>query len=312
MKDVLKVVYNDDSISFWNLSINESKLRCYDSDLTIENVDTQSLESIRYCINNSEAIKYDNLILKQAVDIIDISNSAKYYPRIFRPCQKKPHSFYNSLQQFDLSLLGNEKPINKEHLVKSLLQLSILVERLSSIFKTVYPHETNLECYGFEIRNLLILSCTELESQFRGILNSNGYKIKKGGDLGSKDYVKLNSVLKLREYSIGLADYPSIESQPFKGWDSHAPTKSLEWQSGYNSVKHDNLINFKSGTLKSAIEATSACFIILVAQFGLEVVLNSLESKTFFNVKLLPSWSKEEFYFTSLFNKAWVRKNVEF
>ena len=53
-------------------------------------------------------------------------------------------------------------------------QLKTLTRQLDRICQTVHPAEETLSAYGHEIRNLLILACTEAEMHWRGILVANG------------------------------------------------------------------------------------------------------------------------------------------
>ena len=46
-------------------------------------------------------------------------------------------------------------------------QLHALTQQLEKICRVVHPKETNFQAYGHEIRNVLILACTELESQWK-------------------------------------------------------------------------------------------------------------------------------------------------
>lgn len=62
----------------------------------------------------------------------------------------------------------------KDYLASARSQLTSLARKLETICQTVQPSEKNLDVYGHEIRNLLILAATEAEMHWRGILTANG------------------------------------------------------------------------------------------------------------------------------------------
>ena len=87
-----------------------------------------------------------------------------------------------------------------------------------------------LDTYGHEIRNLLILACTEIEAHWRGILNAN--RVKKDR-YTTVDYVSLLDAMRLDKFSVNFPRYPWLRSRrPFEGWTSAAPTQSLRWYDG--------------------------------------------------------------------------------
>jgi hypothetical protein len=155
--------------------------------------------------------------------------------------------------------------------------------------------QETLAVYGHEIRNLLILSATEAEMHWRGILVANGAQAQR---LNSNEYVKLNEPLKLIEYQVTFRDFPGLQPiQPFAGWSKEEPTRSLGWYDAYHGVKHNRESEFQRGTLRHAFEAVSACIVLLVAQFG-PVALNAELSNA---VGLTaPDWSVEEMYLAKL------------
>ena len=179
----------------------------------------------------------------------------EFWPRIF-----SGHNSENSSTEF---FLGAR-------------QLEILFDGLIRIFRFVEPERDNLDVFGLEIRNLLILSCTELEAQFRGILKANNYnfQIKRStGEIqaSTKDYVKLLLHMRLIEFEIDFPLYPSLSGRrPFEGWDKDNPTKSLDWYDSYNATKHDRETNLRVASLTHAVDAISACIVIFAAQYGVQ------------------------------------------
>lgn len=80
-------------------------------------------------------------------------------------------------------------------------QLSLLVERLENIFKTVNPDSDNLNVHGPEIRNLILLAATEAEAQMKGVLKANNYTTNKK-HWNTNDFARLKAPLKLDNYSL--------------------------------------------------------------------------------------------------------------
>jgi hypothetical protein len=185
-------------------------------------------------------------------------------------------------------------------------QLTSLTRQLDRICQTVHPVEETLATYGHDIRNLLILTCTDIEMHWRGVLKSNGGLTKYNGtkfddkDYKTSSYVKLLKPMRLDEYTVKFPKYPWLTHfKPFQGWDSSRSSESLPWYMSYNAVKHDRENEFKQATLRSAFEAISACIIMIVAQFGLGWVRNhGAEINTYYQFLENPQWGIHESYYT--------------
>jgi hypothetical protein len=122
-----------------------------------------------------------------------------------------------------------------------------------------------MSTYGHEVRNLLVLACTEVEAQWKAILTANHYQAT--GRFNTNDYIKLLLPLHLADYSARSAQFPWMAAEkPFAGWDASQATGSLPWYDAYNAVKHDREANFSRATLSHAFTAVAACHILLIAQ----------------------------------------------
>ena len=154
-----------------------------------------------------------------------------YFPRIARPIIPGPPNLAKQ-RGWQPSWAGNKNAI-----ASAKVQLSTLVRQLERICETVHPEEPNLEVYGYDIRNLLILACTEVESHWRAVLKANGVS---RGRWTTREYVGLADAMKLNEFAISFPDYPWIEPvAPFKDWDERNSTRTLPWYDAYNAAKHD-------------------------------------------------------------------------
>lgn len=250
-----------------------------------------------------------------------------YYPRIYKPIYCGTLNEYHILSSRDYDnrtkyeeyiLVKDHKddyfgrlPINTSHLLRSLEQLSSLVEMLKQIFRTVYPSPRNEGSYGFDIRNLIILACTEFEVQIKGILKENNIRsISKR--YTTKDYVKLMKELKLTSYSVSFSYYPELKPiKPFELWEVSNPTKSLFWYDSYNRIKHDRESAFEESSLNVLINSISVCFIILLAQYGERKEIKEITSG-FWNIVEKPIWHHwNEMYTIPYYEKEWQIKPLK-
>jgi hypothetical protein len=174
-------------------------------------------------------------------------------------------------------------------------QMHALIQQLEQISRVVQPIDSNFQAFGHEIRNVLILACTEVEAQWKAILKTHGVDAD-----NTKDYVKLASPMKLSEYTVEFPYYPWISAiRPFGNWHSgtKTPTKDLRWYDAYNNVKHDRESNFKQASLGHAFEALTGFFVMLCAQYGWDFALTGdAASRAFLRLKGHPQWSFSEYY----------------
>jgi hypothetical protein len=224
-----------------------------------------------------------------------------YYRRMARPIL--------DLGQSPGSNPGTELDMTFVAIARS--QLSVLTRQLDRICQTVHPTVETFETFGHDIRNLLILSCTEVEAHWRGVLKANGIQKEQ---FNTKDYVRLSPVMKLHEYAVSFPGYPWLKPiQPYSGWhNSSNPTQDLKWYHSYNAVKHDREMEFEKATLRHAFEAISACVVMLVAQFGaLDGSYRSAEPLSFFHISALPTWSPADVYIPP-YGGEWTAVNFAF
>jgi hypothetical protein len=229
----------------------------------------------------------------------------QYYPRIYRPFMRNCGRFkwldsFAMMEASDIEYLTNEHgnfppvPIDKSTYLKALSQLALLSDRLARVFRTVEPELMNLDVYGHEIRNLLIITCTEVEAQWKSILKANNYSTTK--TYSTNDYVKLLTPLRLADYEIEFPLYPGIPPVcPFASWDLNKPTRSLGWYDAYNATKHDREMHFSRATISNVVNALAACSILLIAQFGKRETWKN-ELQEFFRFIKVPTWKPEDMY----------------
>jgi hypothetical protein len=145
---------------------------------------------------------------------------------------------------------------------------------MHNVFRYVEP-SGNPGAYGHEIRQLLILGCTEVEAQCKAVLRANSYqkRVRNGTTVGEdrwniKDYFKVARPLLLSGHKLKVRGHPDLPVlDPFERW-SGATFTPLAWYQAYNDVKHDREKNFSKATLSATVEAMAAIHVLVTAQFG--------------------------------------------
>lgn len=186
--------------------------------------------------------------------------------------------------------------IDDQEYYNRLNQLEILIDDLYSVFKVVAPHPDNWDVYGHEIRNIIILACSEVDSMMKNILEKN-MMTKKGLFFNTNDYIQLLNPLRLVEYTLSFNRYALLGNfSPFLKWDIKEPTKSLDWYTAYNQIKHDRENNFASANLKMAINSIMAYAVLLIAQYGYRNYLWNEKLAKVICIKQEPSWDIRDVY----------------
>lgn len=183
----------------------------------------------------------------------------QYHPRIARPMDQHPHS---------MPMAPNFSSVDRHEIYGTARHFASLVEALDTVLETVEPSEENFSCHGNRIRNLIMLTCTECENQFRGVLRENGL-VKHNDRFDTRSFALLKRPMRLDEYSVKFEEMPWLGTfAPFKRWDLEAATTSLEWYDAYNAAKHDRTKHLQRANLRTAFEALAALWILISAQYG--------------------------------------------
>lgn len=197
-----------------------------------------------------------------------VLDPGSYYPRIWRG-RYLPNNPLSSHRHIPSG--SHEHGHGGRAFNQTVVAASNLFDGLLDLFRVVEPVDANRGTYGHRIRDLLILSCTEIEANWRSILVAN-YPATPRARVSTNDYVKLVEPLFLFQWSANLVHYSDFsELSPFDGWNSSHPTKSLPWYDAYNAVKHDREENFARATLEQLIASMGALHILISAQWGPEV-----------------------------------------
>lgn len=242
-----------------------------------------------------QELSFRNPLIKSEVKTLK-TKLGKYYPRIWRGLYLADKFFcYNPI---------NPRSTYGSIYVRSNVAASSLYEHLQDIFKYVEPATVNLDVFGNKIRELLILTCTEVEASWRAILEKNSRRKK--DRYTTKDYIKVREPLRLDEWSVELLDYPDLGTfSPFITWQATDPTKSLAWYEGYNAVKHHRETEFAQASLKNLIDAVAAVHVLQAAQWGPEMydrMFGNLRSP--FMTTQFPTFALSDLYVPTLDGQA--------
>jgi len=220
-----------------------------------------------------------------------------YFPRIVRP-------IYGETTIQTGQTLKNVWDHNYLRAIRK--QEEILIELIESIFRNIHPHKDNYNVYGHQIRNLIILATTEVESSLTAILQANNVQ-PINRHYTTQDYVRIKNILRLEEFEVSLLHYPWLQPfSPFRGWHEDRPTQSLTWYNAYNKIKHYRENEFKEAILLHSINALIAVHILLIAQFG-----NWATYNPYFKFNNEPCWPREELYISPEQPDEWEPVNVD-
>jgi hypothetical protein len=199
-----------------------------------------------------------------------------YHPRIWRGTfdPNRLHC-YNAVDA--RSVYGNEY-------MRTNIAASSLFDQMQDLFRCVEPSAANIKTFGNRIRELLILTCTEVEAGWRAVLDQNSVAPK--DRYTTSDYIRVKEPLRLSEWEVTLQDYPDAGTfAPFKNWSAPDTTRSILWYEAYNAVKHHRDAQFSQASLGNLIEAVAAVHILQVAQWGPEIY------NRFFGSNSSPFWT---------------------
>ena len=238
-----------------------------------------------------QKLSFRHPLIKKEVEILK-TEIGKFYPRIWRGLYMPNRMFcYNPI---------NSRSTYGSIYIRSNVAATGLYEYFQDISKYVEPLTANINVFGNKIRELLILTCTEVETNLRAILDENCGK--KGSRYTTKDYIKLKKPLRLDDWSVELRDYPELGVfSPFKSWQITDPTKSLSWYEGYNAVKHHREVEFAQASLRNVINALAAVHVLQAAQWGPEIydrMFGNLRSP--FMVTQIPTFALGDLYVPTL------------
>src|SRR4051812_47126309 len=81
---------------------------------------------------------------------------------------------------------------------------ALLQEDLLTLFEYVEPADQNRDTYSLRTYELLLRTCTEVETNFKAIFEANGYKRRR---VDMKDYWKIGRSHFLYDYDVRVHDW---------------------------------------------------------------------------------------------------------
>lgn len=243
---------------------------------TLPNIQDEELALSALHMLNANAVAIDIATIQRSLVAV-----GEYYPRMWRgfgvgasrsitPHERCDYRYYRAM-------------------IQSVAAASSLLAEFISLFVYIEPHTKNYDTFGVRIRELLILACTEVEANWRGVLDAHQVKPERQY-FTTKDYSKLSVPLKLNEWKVVIKYQPDLGTiMPFENWSRGDPTKTIDWYKSYNLVKHDRVGNMELANLFNLYSAMGALFVMQVAQWG-PFAFEKLELKSPFNIVQAPQF----------------------
>ena len=182
------------------------------------------------------------------------------YYRIYRPSIR-----HNSFDNLTSGYVRDVQFIPEAERMSMLMAARLIVDDFEQLFEFIEPHTSNENVFSHRIYELLLRTCTEVESCCKGILHANDHAAN-----SMDDYKKIEQATHLSDYVVQYTNwFPSHYSvQPFSSW---ATGGSLSWYKAYNDVKHNRWQNFTQANLKNLLDAISGLLCVIYTQIGDEV-----------------------------------------
>ena len=249
--------------------------------------------------------QFNNLGFKYKVVIRKSRHfSGEYYNHIYRPIfSYKLQKVHPVIKRKPFKQEFEDLPIiDREEYIRYVRQLEIIMSDLADVFKVVEPSNDNFKVFGNALRNIIILSCTEIDAMMKNIMKSNGCSKER---FSMNDYIILKDILKLKEYELSIDFFESLGAfSPFKRWNKNKPTASLSWYDAYNKIKHDRDQNFPLANLRNAINSIIAFAILLLAQYGWNNSIWERKFSNVFKIKKYAKWEIEDFYIPFIYDSS--------
>jgi len=229
----------------------------------------------------------------------------KPYYGIYRPfITKKGLREYDYLTEVDFFVSKGQH----------IMAYYMIAEDIKKVFEYIEPVPAHGKVYSHRLFELLLRTCTEIESIFTELLAQHEYKKQKGmsknDNLNMKHYFELEKYMRLSQYTVAFRTFTIT---PYAEWQGIG-YKALKWYKDYNNVKHSRFNQFKYSSLKNVMEAFSGLYILLYSQFDFYAdapyqdagitafeydegyILGNLAYSKLFSIENKPKWTDTEKY----------------
>lgn len=227
---------------------------------------------------------------------------------INKPFKRTYRPFINERGSSKFYIFHTDYAIAPEHYIRAFL---LLQKDFLTLLDFIEPSDGNLSTYSFRTYELLLRVCTEVEANFKAILEENGYKNNKN-NWDMSDYKKVNESHKLSQYKVKIPIWDGDNSirTPFIVLNNN---KSPNWWKAYNNSKHNRHTKFKEASFSNLLDAISALVVLISAQFlsftftknNYDVLYSTLNYEIddydetvgeFFRIKYPTEWEVDEKY----------------
>lgn len=183
---------------------------------------------------------------------------SKPFHRTYRPFSNNRDAYY---------IFDREYAVDPGMYTRSFIMLQ---KELLELFDYVEPADTNLKTYSLKIYSLFVRVCIEVEANFRAILSENHFTLESPRNWTKRQYRIINKSHHLSSYKVTFPIWSGKKSEfvPFNQWKN--TSGDLEWYAVYNECKHNRYGSMPKANFEALLNAFSALFIILSAQFGTE------------------------------------------
>ena len=191
----------------------------------------------------------------------------KPYYRIYRP-GLGADPVYNPTNGF----VRDNLFINEEEQRSMIMAARLLLDDFKRLLEYIEPDSRNAAVFSHRIYELLLRTCTEVESNCKGILKANNYRaVNRSGkskkDYDMNDYKKIEQSSHLSGYIVHYSNWlpNKYTSKPFAAW---AENGALPWYCAYNKVKHNRCQFFPLAHLSNLLDAICGLLCIIHSQIG--------------------------------------------
>jgi hypothetical protein len=182
-------------------------------------------------------------------------------------------------------------PCERNSFISAINSANALFDRFRHVTRTIEPDTSNQSAFGQELRQLLILTATEVERAWKGVLTANSFPPPKKDRYNTTHYVRLVAPLRLKGFELKLVMFPAYPAvAPFENWDAVDPTCSLRWYDDYNAVKHAGETELHRATLANVICALAGLVVLLAAQAGPDFLMEEPWAIKDFSATKWPPW----------------------
>ncbi len=140
----------------------------------------------------------------------------------------------------------------------SLDYFDALEDDLLKMARYIEFHPDNYQTYSLELVRLLLAAGSEIDVALKMLCKQVNSTARPTRNIDEHKAIVLTKHQDMQTQQVTISRY-GITLQPWKDWQTANP----KWWAAYNDVKHDRLINYRSGNLENVINAVGGLGIIM-------------------------------------------------